>query len=536
MKRERKTTMTKSNTNERSSVAFLLSGLLSALLLAHTLTSHQTLAQGTKGGSSSASVFSSSSSTNQQQQQQQQQQLPINTAGQLSSTFVQMFNSLTPAQQQQFIRQMSSSNRRVFQQAVQVQPVQTSGFLTEEANSSSTSSSPVSSVEFSTGTSVATNNLGTKTAFARQQQFVSPVQQAAFFSAKKEQSSSFVQAQPQPQQQQQFSFSRQVSQSNTQTAPQQITVPAQTKEQTSVKRTVQSTVVQPQPQAQQQTSFFNQVQRVQQVAQPVVLPTTEQSFRRVQSFSSQPLVVAPQPESGFSQLIQQTSSSSVQPQPQPQTQQSTASLNRFQQATYQQTPSIPVTTQFTNSASGQLTETASPFQLQQEKLDTNSLGVSNNFVESAGFSQQQQSQPSVSTSSASVEQSSNSVVGGTSFDSSDGQQKNVAIGDEIYGGLTAASINNKWYIMRPVENPSALGLGDARAAQGSVRQLSFSGNGLALAELARPLGQTRAAVSSGSGSIGQSGSSNSNPTSSSSADSTSSVTSSAQVDSSSSDM
>lgn len=428
-------------------------------------------AQSVKGGSlSSLNAISNS---------QQFQQIPQTTGGnQLSSSFVQMFNSLTPSEQQQFIKQMSSSNRKIFQQAFQPQ---TSSFFNEEVSSSSGGSSP-----FITGGSSFSSSSGqvggTKSgsSFSKQvssNQILSPIQQQAFFKQQKVSSQSF--AQPTIQPSSAFSFSRQVSSSAAQ--PQQIILP-QTQSNEANFQSTKTIIAQPQPQ--QQQSYFNQIQRVQQVAQPVVLPTSEQTFRRVQSFSSQPLPVQQEAQSGFTsqQFVQQ-----IRPQP---TKTSSSSFNRqFRQQAV--VPQPIVNNQFSSVSSSSNLAGSSPFggsatgfdqslggfsqNLQQEKVDFSQPSVSGGQFESQNqFVQTQNGFVPITTGSSSFEQQSSQSSG---FDSSDVQQKNVPasfIGDDVGGGLTAASINNKWYIMKPVENPSALGLGDARAASGSLRQVSLS--------------------------------------------------------------
>lgn len=465
-----------------------------------------------KGGSLSSSLF------NQQQQQQQiAPAVPATTSG-LSQTFVQMFNSLTPVQQQQFIRQMSSSNRRIFQQAIQAQPIANS-FVEESSSSSSSGGNtgvPVSGS--SVFSSTQNQNLGGSTGFSgtksasfkqtqANQQVLSPVQSGFFRS---QQSKSFASAPTIIQQPaSSFSFSRQIQQS--QQTPQIITTPTSSNEFKSTKTVFNTAVAQPQPQ--QQSSFFNRVVQQQQVAQPVVLPSSEQSFRRVQSFSSQPLVTPTEATSGF---VSQQFSQQVQPQPVQQ------SFNKFQQSSFtqqqqQQQPQTVGFNQFSTSSSSNLAGGSGGFgssfgsdgtgtgfssaALQQEKLDATSgadLGVTNlqQVVGTGGL--QQSNFESSSTSQSGGGGGVGGLVGGTNslitttggFDSTDAQQKNIALPEsELYGGLTAASINNKWYIMRPVENPTALGLGDARAASGSLRQVP----------LARALAATGGSSSSSSG-------------------------------------
>jgi hypothetical protein len=310
------------------------SSLLLALAIALVCSSSLAQGQGIKGGSSLNAL------TNNQ----------AATSNQLTSSFVQMFNSLTPSEQQQFIKQMSSSNRKIFQQAVQQQ----------------------------------------------------------------------------------------------------------------------------QPQHHQ--SFFHQVQRVQQVAQPVVLPTSEQSFRRVQSFSSQPLPVQQQ------QQQQQQEFTSVQQVKAAQQPTKTSSFSK--QIKQQIVAARPVTT---SSSSTSSTSSSSNLagginqsfggggfssNLQQEKVD---------FSQPAQIESQFGFVPITTGSSSSAFESSQQALG---FDSADAQQKSIqqfGIGDDLSGGLTAASINNKWYIMRPVENPSALGLGDARAASGSMRRVTVTRAAMAAA-------------------------------------------------------
>lgn len=412
----------------------------------------QASGQGVKGANNafSSSAFSNSASGF----------APSTTSGQLSSSFMQMFNSLTPVQQQQFIRQMSSSNRRVFQQAF---PQVANINFSEEVSSSG-----------SGGGGGAASFGGTKSSAFRQSSSsaLSPAQQNSFF--RSQQSKSFVQPTIQPSSQ--FSFSRQVSQQ-----VQQPTIIPQSNSESSFQ--LQKTVVNQIP---QQQSYFNQVRQVSQVAQPVVLPSSESSFRRVQSFSSQPLPV--ETSSGFSQ---QFVSSQQQQQP------VQTGFNKFQ--SFQQSSQVaqPVQTgfnqQFSSSSSsngfgGGFGSSLSGFggagnsadfssALQQEKVDQNGLSIDSNSISGlpGGFS------------SGSFESSSSGsgLAGGfgglnsfgsnqqqSGFDSADVQQKNLLQGPEDYNGLTAASINNKWYIMKPVENPSALGLGEA--SSGQLRKLPAS--------------------------------------------------------------
>lgn len=449
-----------------------------------------------KGGSLSSSTFN--------QQQQQTAAVPATSSG-LSQTFVQMFNSLTPVQQQQFIRQMSSSNRRIFQQAIQAQPI-TNSFV-EESSSSSSGAGGTGGFSLSNQNLGSTGFSGTKSASFKQnlsnQQVLSPVQSGIFRS---QQLKSFTSAAPTIIQQpaSQFSFSRQIQQS--QQTPQIITTPTSSNEFKSTKTVFNSAVAQPQPQ-QQSSSFFNRVVQQQQVAQPVVLPTSEQSFRRVQSFSSQPLVTPTEATSGF---VSQQYSQQIQPQPVQQ-----SSFNKFQQSSFSQQQQQPQTlgfNQFSSSSSNLAGGTGgfgSSFGidgsstgfgsagLQQEKLDATSgvdLGVTGlqQVVGGTGGISQSNFESSTSTAGAGgLIGGTNSLITAGGFDSTDAQQKNIALPEsELYGGLTAASINNKWYIMKPVDNPSALGLGDARAASGSLRQVP----------LARALAATGGSSSNGPGS------------------------------------
>lgn len=392
-----------------------------------------------------------------------------------SSSFVQMFNQLTPIQQKQFISQMSSSNKRIFQA---IQPSFGNSAFSEEVSSSSG------------GQTIPTASFGgTKSSnFKSSSQVLSPVQQAFFRSQQTQQQTS----QPIIQPSSQFSFSRQVS-----SQVQQPTFIPQSKESNSFQssRTVVSSA---QP---QQSSYFNRVQQVQQVAQPVVLPSSEQSFRRVQSFSSQPIQL-PETSSGFSQQIfrqQQV----AQPVP------VSSSFNKFQQSQFssgvQPVGGSSFNSEFSNSTSSSLggnggfssSLDASGFgaALQQEKVDANSLGGFNSFDGSSniglngaiggqsGFNNQNSQfsssnggfgLPTIGGSNNRFESSSSST--GSGFESADVQQKNVAGGiPEDFYGITAASINNKWYIMKPVENPNALGLGDASSGTtANLRQVPIT--------------------------------------------------------------
>lgn len=456
----------------------LLVTLVELTVLATLLSQHkyEVAAQGVKGGFSTGNSGSSSG-------------IGFGTGGQsLSSSFMQMFSQLTPVQQQQFIKQMSSSNKRVFQQLVQPQ---TSFNAFEE--SSSFSGGGGGGQQTTGGTKSALSNFRQSSS-----QVLSPAQQNFFRS---QQSKSFSSsAQPVIQPSSQFSqFSRQVS---SQVQP-TISIPSPSSNEFQSSKTIVNSI-QPQPQPQQQTSFFNQVRQVQQVAQPVVLPSSEQSFRRVQSFSSTP--VAPvQTESGFTQQI-------VQQQVQPQPVQSSSAFNRqFSSSFGAQPSSIEGFNQFSASSSSNLagggpTGGLQTFglndvstggfsgALQQEKVDSSSGFAGNegstvtgtpaqSSLQQQSFSQQQQSTPQIVTipGSSSFESSSSSSgfgngqsgfsTGGTGFDISNAQQKIVTVPDD-FNGLTAASINNRWYIMKPVENPSALGLGSANGQ--NMRQVPLS--------------------------------------------------------------
>lgn len=413
--------------------------LLLANCLLGLLCPQATRAQAVKGGSGSLSSSLIS------------QQLPVaNANNQFSSSFVEMFNQLTPVQQQQFIRQMSSSNRRIFQQALQ--PQQANYAFSEELSSNQA------------GGLAGAGGLGgalgaTKSAAFRQSSssVLSPVQQALFRS---QQSKSFSSSASQPTlaPSSQFSFSRQISQSNQQ--PYQLQ-PQTNEANFQSSKTIVNSALQP-----QQQSYFNRVQSVQQVAQPVLLPSTEQSFRRVQKFSSQPLALPV--DSSSSSFTQQQF---VQQQQQP-VQQLSSSFNRFQQQSQQQ-PLLSGFNQFSSSSSSNLAGNGAigsflsadglansagfaGANLQQEKveLDGSQLGTT------AGGSLLQQNQQSnllLPAGQSSFEQSSSSNSG---FDSGDAQQKNLQVPDDFYG-LTAASINNKWYIMKPVENLQQMPLGRA---------------------------------------------------------------------------
>lgn len=416
-------------------------------------------AQGTKGGSFSF---------NQQQQQfSQPTVLPTSSNNQISSSFVQMFNQLTPIQQQQFVRQMSSSNRKIFQQSFQ--PLVNQAF-SEEVSSSSGGSSSVPQLVGGTKSSSFKSS--------SQNSVLSPIQQGFFRSQQSKQISS---SQPQIISQPGSSsfFSQRIQQSSQPTVIPQLS--SQSNFQTS-----KTVVNQVQP---QQASFFNRVQEVQQVAQPVVLPSSEQSFKRVQSFVSQPLPVDTSSNSYFNQQFVQQQVQPVQ-----------AGFSKFQQSQFSSSASPqPVQTgfnQFTSSSSSNLAGSpgfssssqqfgnnqfgstsqvdANGFSsaLQQEKLDAGSIDSTSQLQQTLGgvqngfnsFSQSSNNVLVPGNSQTSFEQSS------SGFDSSDAQQKNAPIPDDFYG-VTAASINNKWYIMKPLENPIAFGLGEAGA---KLRQIPMS--------------------------------------------------------------
>lgn len=417
---------------------------------------HSVRAQAVKGGSGgfNSNLF------NQQQQVFGALQ-PGANGNQFSSSFIEMFNQLTPVQQQQFIRQMSSSNRRIFQQAFQ--PQQTNFAFSEEVNSNSGGLPAINSF----GSSTSGGALGaTKSAAFRQSSssVLSPVQQAALF--RSQQSKSFSSSAPTLAPSSQFSFSRQISQQQQQ---QPILLQPQTNE---ANFQSSKTIVNSLQPAQQ--SFFNRVQSVQQVAQPVVLPSTEQSFRRVQKFSSQPLALPV--DSSSSSFSQQQF---VQQQQQQQPVQLSSSFNRFQQQSQQLQPGT--FNQFSGSSSSNLAGNgaigsflsgdalegtsgggagfANAANLQQEKVELD--GTTSQLGGATGNSLFQQSSNLVlpgQSGSSSFEQSSSSS--GSGFDSADAQQKNLQVPDDFYG-LTAASINNKWYIMKPVENLQQMPLGRA---------------------------------------------------------------------------
>lgn len=458
----------------------LLLATLACLLLLGRPQARLVQAQGVKGGS--GSQFSSFN-----------QQLVPSTLGasnnQFSSSFVEMFNQLTPAQQQQFVRQMSSSNRRIFQQAIQPQ---TNFAFSEELTSNSAGQLPAQGSFSSTGSTLGGLGLGfgaTKSGTFRQQQssLLSPVQQNALFRSQQSKSITNL-IQPTLAPTSQFSFSRQISQSNQQ-QPTVIQLPQTNEANFQSSRTIVNTVQQP-----TQQSYFNRVQSVQQVAQPVVLPTSEQSFRRVQKFSSQPLPVDSS-SSSFSQqqFVQQ------QQQPQP-IQQLSSSFNRFQQ---QQQP--VGFSQFTSSAASNLAGNApngflsgadagfTSAALQQEKVDQNGVsivdGTSNNL-----FQQQQLANQLVlpgQLGSSSFEQSSG-------FDSADAQQKSAQVPDDFYG-LTAASINNKWYIMKPVDNLQQVPLSRALLSN-LASSTGATGAGASSSSASTPTPKKRAAESAPSSS------------------------------------
>ncbi|KAG9509981.1 hypothetical protein GZH46_01487 [Fragariocoptes setiger] len=390
-----------SNTSRVSNVVLyfcVIFLLLVVILFDHNHAGCRVQAQGTKGGSS-FSAFNSFTGSGAAQ-------LPA-TGG--SSSFFQQFQQLSPAEQRALIRQSSSSSRRVVQSS---QPIGGSSFVSSEE--SLTGNAGVSPT---IGTSFSNSNLGTsgKTSLNsfKSSSLVSPVQQQQavrrFFS--------------QQQQQQQLT-------------------PAQVQEQNfqSMRSFFNSLT------PSQQQMYFNRVQSVQQsFQQPQVVPQSyESSFRRVQSVSQN---AAPVVTGGFtSSSIQSNSNSLGTGSDYSQlTQQRFPAQSAFnnEQQSFQQQFSRPQAQQF----STQQQQTGNAFQegLTQEK----------SVETSSAFEGGQLSVPGSSSFLSSTAQSNTAAGGvGQQFDGADIQQRNGL--SEDFTGLAAASINNKWYIMKPVENPSAL--------------------------------------------------------------------------------
>lgn len=429
-------------------------------------------AQGVKGGSSlSQSNFGKSSSS----------------SGQLSQTFVQMFNQLSPVDQQRFVNSMSSTNKNIFMQAFPG----AAQYFNEEISSQNTGSQVLAPIQIG----------GTKSSsFKRQQSssVVAPVQQQQSFFRSEQKSSAFQQPTIQPSTFQSFQ-SRKTSQQIQPTF-----IPSTNSE--SLVQRQQTVVNQPITIPQSQSSYYNKVSQVSQVAQPIVLPQSESSFRKIMSFSSQPLFG--QTNSDFSQ--QKITEQQIQAQP------IQLGMNRF--TSIQSSSAQPIQSGF-----NQIVQQSSSSGLggagfggnfatdfSQEKVDANgaiiggSLGSGSSQFE--GLNQIQQTSLPVggSSSLSNFEQSSFSgssgnsglinQFGSTGFESADIQQKNLQIPEE-YNGATAASINNKWYIMRPIENPSALGLGDART--GSIKRLSSTSGKLLGEKSASSLTSSTNSASSG---------------------------------------
>lgn len=434
----------------------------------------------------------------------------ISGSSQVSKSIVEMFNSLTPAQQQQFIYQLSSSNRRVTQENVINQPVVSS--IREESRSSSSSSkggtsgSLISSLGALGGGGSSSSSLnifnssstgggfgGTKSLNVNKQfsstnsrQVVSPVRTG---SLRLEQSKSFTSSgspviiqRPASS----SSFSRQVF-SSQQQVPQIIQTPTVSEQLFNSSRTIVNNAL-VQPQGKTSTSI-NRFEQVQQLPQQVVLPANEESYRRVQSFISQPLMSSV-PSSATSGFVSQRFSQEVQPQPvQTSFQRSFVQEQRQQQQQVQ--PQVLGINQFSSSSSSSSNlagggalggfDSTTTGGLQQEKLDstTAEFGVGNAFgggeiqqthIDASHSGTSSSSGGVLSTTSGQQSSSTGNSIFETLNDFQQQQQQGIPVPETEYpGAVAAASVNDKWYIMSPVQNPSALGLGDPRAARGSLR-------------------------------------------------------------------